>query len=75
MLVDFTSSAAKDRARRPSTEKCSKAVRVSSIFVDDDLTLAQLSTRQGLRPAFVQLKEQGLRGLAHAATLDGRAAL
>lgn len=56
VLVKFSSLQAKHAAF-----KCSKALRARSIFLDEDLTLAQRNARQGLRPAFAQLKEQGLR--------------
>jgi hypothetical protein len=39
--------------------KSSKTLRERGIFLDDDLTPAQRATRQGLRPAFSQLKEEG----------------
>jgi hypothetical protein len=56
VLVKFSSLQAKHEAF-----KSSKTLRARSIFLDDDLTLEQRKTRQGLRPAFAQLKEQGLR--------------
>lgn len=56
MLVKFRSLQAKHEAF-----KSSKVLRARSIYLDDDLTASQRATRQQLRPAFAQLKEQGLK--------------